>query len=221
MDAALEQNLQATVKKVSHFQQAQGSSYGDFARKQMNESIAEILLKIDEQLKSVQEKAKESSDSVPKLRSDLMKLRPLYDDMRAKKKNTEAAKERAKKAAQATEKAEKKVELLKIKNPSSPDCQKAQDEYDRAIKQKQADATAAEEREALLVTETKEYKKQVFQVILQALAQFASAKQSSSAAMSPFGEEISELAGTIPPYTDQSIEVLEKQVEELRNEPVD
>ena len=111
--------------------------------------------------------------------------------------------------------------MLRLKNPSSPDFTKAQDDYDRAVKQKQADATASEERDALLVTEAKEYKKQLFQTILTALSQFATAQKEASDGMAPIGDKIKELAITIPTYTDPSIEVLQTKVQTLRSEPVE
>ena len=221
MDQSLEASLTAITKRQSHFAIAQGPAYAEFSRKLLNDSISEILLKIDEQLKALQEKVKEGTDVVPKVRSDLMKLRPLNDDIRNKKKNTAAAKDRAEKSSKNAERCEKKVELLRLKNPSSPDFARAQDEYDRAVKQKQNDATAAEEREALFQTEVKEYRKQLFQTVLQALAMYAQAKQASAQSMEPFGDEIAELAKTIPPYTDPTIESLEKQVEDIRNEPAE
>lgn len=221
VDSSLESCLKEIVKKQSHFDQSQGNSYSEFSRKQTNESISDILGHISENLKSLEEEAKKATEALPKIRTDLVKLKTLNDDIRAKRKDANNKKDRAKKSAGAAEKAEKKVEMLRLKNPSSPEFTKAQDEYDRSVKQKQADATASEERDALLVTESKEYKKQLFQTILSALSQYATARKEASDGMAPIGDKIKELAITIPTYTDPSIEVLQTKVQTLRSEPVE
>lgn len=221
VDSSLESCLKEVVKVQSHFDQSQGNSYNEFARKQTNESISDILGHISDNLKSLEEESKKATDALPKIRTDLVKLKTLNDDIKAKRKDTINKKDRAKKSANAAEKAEKKVEILRLKNPSSPDFSKAQDDYDRAVKQKQADATASEERDALLVTELKEYKKQLFQTILSALSQYATARKEASDGMAPIGDKIKELAITIPTYTDPSIEVLQTKVQTLRSEPVE
>lgn len=221
VDSSLESCLKEIVKKQSHFDQAQGNCYNEFARKQTNESISDILGHISDNLKALEEEAKKATETLPKIRTDLVKLRTLNDDIRAKRKDAHSKQDRAKKSASQAEKAEKKVETLRLKNPSSPEFSKAQDEYDRAVKQKQADATASEERDALLVTESKEYKKQLFQTILTALSQFATAQKEAADGMAPIGDKIKELAITIPTYTDPSIEVLQTKVQTLRSEPVE
>ena len=220
MDTALENCLKSTVKKQSHFEIAQGQSYSEFARK-TNESISDILNQINENLTGYFEEEKKGTEALPKLRSDLTKLKTLNDGMKAKIKERDNMKDRAKKSSNAADKAEKKLEQLRLKNPSSPDCARAEDEYNRAVQQRQADQTAYEEREALLVTERKEYKKQLFSCILTSLGEYAAAKKEASEGMYPFGDKIKEIAITIPTYTDPTIEVLQTQVQALRSEPVE
>ncbi|OHS93913.1 hypothetical protein TRFO_39910 [Tritrichomonas foetus] len=221
MDGALEDALRAQVKEKAEFDAAQGQAYSEFSRKQTNESVSEVLFKIDEQLKSVQDAQKASNEALPKVRSELTRLRPLNDEIRNKKKNRDAIKTRSEKSAKAADRAEAKLETLRVKNPSSPDFTRAQDDYDQCLRQKQADITALEEREAVLVTETKEYKKELFKVVIAALGQFVSAKQQSAASLVSIGDQISELGGQIPPYDDPSIEVLQTQLQAYRSEPLE
>ena len=221
MDKALEDIIKSNTKEVSEFNITQGQPFSDFARKQSNEDVAEILFKIDEQLKNLMEQTKQTYSAVPKVRSELNKLRTLNEDIKNKKKNRDAIKARSEKSSKAADRAETKLETLRIRNPSSPEFNKAQDEYDQWIRQKQADITALEEREATLVTEVKEYKKELFRTIVNALITYVGAKEEVCSSSASIGDQISDLGAQIPPYDDPTIETLQTQLQAYRSEPLE
>lgn len=221
MDRSINTMLHDQVKEKSEATAALGKNFSEFSQKQPTESITEVLSHLNDTLKQVQEVKFSGNDSIPTIRNDLSRLRALNDEIRIKRKNVDQIKDRSEKSARVAEKAEARFEYAKKKNQETPEFQKIQDEYDLAIRQKQSDITALEERKALLVTEEKGYKKELFTLILSSLSQFISSKSQAASSLVPLGNQISDLGVQIQPYTDPSIETLQAELQAVRSEPIE
>jgi chromosome segregation ATPase len=220
MDDHLEASLKAGVKRRAAFEAAQGRPFNEFARKQP-EAVQGELFKIDGVLKEAQQSSKIAEDVIPKVRSELNRLRALNDDIKNKRKETEAVRDRSSKSVKNSDRAEAKLEQARVRNPSSPEFTKAQDEFDVALRQKQADLTALEERESQLRNEEREYKKQLFLVVTTAIEVFVNARLTACAGIAPLGAKISEIGKEIPDFVDPMIEVIQTQLQTLRSEPIE
>ena len=155
------------------------------------------------------------------MKADFAKLKDLNERIRSKRKDCEQIKARSEKSIKAAQKAEAKVETLRIKNSSSPEFSKASVDYDVAVRQKQTDITAYEERQQQLNTEEKEYKKELIKTILTNLSQYLTSKIENSASLVSIGERIEELSGQIPPLDDPSIDSLQTELQALASEPLE
>lgn len=217
MDQALEAALKATAKKHKAFVSAQGNCYSEFTRKHQ-ENVQEVLLRVSEAVKKVDEIIKQGDDVLPKVRSDLVQLKPLNDDIKAKRKAAKTLKEKADKSAAKVASCQKKLETLRMKNPSSPDCNRAENEYDLAVRTKESDEATSEQRQEQLLGEEKEYKKQFFLCILSALEEYAQARQSACNEVIASAKEVAQIGESIPFYDDPQIEGLQSQLQALRSE---
>ncbi|KAH0788416.1 hypothetical protein GPJ56_007671 [Histomonas meleagridis] len=221
MDNAIESSFIASGKKHNYFGLAHGKVFTEFARKQPDQQIQDPVFRADEKVRKVEQFSKDASDVIPKMRTELTKLRPLNEDIKSKRKNYQAIRDRANKTTKAEEKANAKLEQLRATKPGTPEMQKAQDEHDMCLKQKQIDVSKADEREALLAKEEKEYKKQLFLTVLDSLEMYSKAKVNACREMIKISNEIESIGKEIRNYDDSRIEMLQTQLQELKNEPVE
>jgi hypothetical protein len=119
MDNHLDSALRASVKKHAAFQEAQGKPFNEFARKQV-EPIQDPLFQLDGTLKQGQDAIKSADSVIVEMRSELGKLRPLNDDIKAKHKDTQATRDCHTKSRRAVERAQQRMEGLRVKAPDSP-----------------------------------------------------------------------------------------------------
>ena len=220
MDDELGKACSHSSKKDKTFESTfSGKSYTEFARKQ-DDSVQEILFRLRDLYVETGTSLKPASESLLKVRSELVKLKPLYDDIKSKRKNAQAVSDHLKKSIKTVEAAEKKLQTVRASKPGTPEFQRAENDLEIAIRQRDADKVADEERQALLVTEEKEYKKQLFLCVLNALEMYVEGKRSSMGAIMPAGQ-LAATAITIPQYHDTSIDALRTRIQELRSEPDD
>lgn len=217
MDQALENALKASAKKHKAFVAAQGNCFSEFTRKHQ-ENVQEVLLRASEGVKKVDETIKQGDDVLPKVRSDFVQLKPLNDDIKAKRKAAKSMKEKAEKSAQKVASCQKKLDTLRMKNPSSPECNRAENEYDLAVRQKENDESTSEQRQEQLLGEEREYKKQFLLCVLSVLEEYATARQSACNEVVSPAKEVAEIGESIPSYDDPQIEGLQSQLQSLRSE---
>lgn len=220
MNAALENSVRSADKKRVKFEAGEGKPFTEFARKQP-EVISDVLFRIDEKMKQSMAAQKQGTDAVPKLQSELMKLRPLNDDIRAKRKDTENLRQRAQKSTKAAEAANTKVSQLASRGTDNPDYLKAASQCEIATRQKETDIQVLEEREKRLVEEEREYKKQFFLTILNALGGYANDKGTSCASLVSIGDQLAVHGSEIPMVEDSGVEVLQTQLQALRSETLE
>lgn len=220
MDSALEDALHDCQKKRASFEQAQGNAFSEFTRKQPD-CIAEALNRLDEKIKIAHESDNAADDALPKLRTELNKLRPLNDDIMTKRKARDSLKDKAEKSQKNVERLQVKMDQLKIRAPGTAECNKAEDEHEIACRTHQIDQQNYEEKEKAIIADEIEYKKQLFMVILNALGEYATAKGQSCASLVSLGDQIADMGQDIPTYDDPGIEILQTQLQGLRSESLD
>jgi hypothetical protein len=219
-DDHLESALRLSVKKRASFEEAQGRSFNEFARKQAD-SVQDRLFKLDGSLKTGEEAIKTADETIPKIRSEFAKLRPLNDDIKLKRKQAQSIQERLQKSQKVCARALEKLDQLRAKAPASPDFAKAQDEYDIALRQKTADQEAADARIAQLDTELKEYRRQFIVIVLNTLEQYAAAKETEGRVLIQTGQQLQIQGEGIQEFEDSTIEVLQGELQQLNSEPVE
>jgi hypothetical protein len=217
MDDHLEYALRASVKKQAAFQEAQGKSFNEFARKQV-ETVQDPLFQLDGTLKQGQDAIKAADSVIVKMRSELGKLRPLNDDIKAKRKDTQATPDRHAKNCRAVERAQQKMELLRTKAPDSPQFMQAQAEFENCTRQRDVDAATLEERGRTAVQEERQYKKQLWDVVLKALELYADAKKAAAGSLTTLGGQMRMQADAIAEFDDPQIETLLGQLQVLQSE---
>lgn len=221
MDDSIGETLQHAQKHFALFGLAHGHCFSEFARKQPDQQVQDPLFRADEKVKQAEQFSKDSMDVLVDVRTELNQLRGLKDDIRAKRKNCAQIQEKAEKTIKAAQRAEAKLEQLRTSKPGSPEMQKAQDEYEVHIQQKQVDTANREERERQLEIEEKEYQKQTFSVILKALGMYATERVKSCEGIIQLCDDICLIGKEIRGYEDSGIEILQTQLQELKNEPED
>jgi hypothetical protein len=220
MDDRLSRANQQSIKKRDNFASSQGRAFVGFVGKQP-EVIQSSLNRINGILKQSQEPTKVGDDIIPKVRSDLCCLRPLNEEIKVKRKATQLLRDRTHKSLKKAEAAQAKLESLKLRNPSSPEFPKVQDEADRAASQEQADRDIQEKRETQLENEEREYKKQLFLSLLRGIEELGRAKAETANQMIPIGEELIEAGNDIPDIEDPHLTDIQNQLQTLRDEPLD
>ena len=221
MDDSIGEALQYAQKHYDYFGLAHGHCFTEFARKQPDQQVQDPLFRADEKVKQAEQYSKDSMDVLVDIRKELNELRGLKDDIKNKRKNCNQVKEKAEKTIKAAQKAEAKLEQLRTSKPGSPEMQKAQDEYEFHRQQKQIDTTKRDEREKQLVEEEKEYQKQTFSTILDVMNMYAKGKIKSCELTLQLCDDISLIGKEIRIYDDSGIEMLQTQLQELKNEPED
>lgn len=221
MDDKLENALHYSQKKFTAFEAAHNKPFTEFARKQPDQEIQEPLFRGNDKMKEVQEQMKACRDVVPKMRSELIALRPLNEDIKNKRKNYQQVKAKAEKADKAASKAEAKLEQLRKTKPSSPEEQKAQTEYDQCVQTKNACDQKLREREELLEKEEKEYKKQLILTIINAMQLYSTARIESCSEIARISSDIKDSGNCVSIYPDHKIEKLKTDIQNLMNEPAD
>lgn len=221
MDRSINVMLNNQTKEKSEAALALGKNFSEFARQQPIEGISDVLLRLNDTMKQIQETKSTGNDNIPTIKTDLTHIWTLNDEIKKKRKNVEQIQYRSERSAKTAEKAESRYEAAQKKNQDTPEFQKIHDEYDLAIRQKQSDLTAFEERKALFTTEEKGYKKELFSLILSSLSQYVSAKSHAASSLVPLGDQLSNLGNQIPSYTDTSIEILETELQAVRSEPIE
>jgi hypothetical protein len=220
MDDRLAKALQHSVKKTEAMTASQGRSFAQFASKQPEE-VQSSLTQANELIKRTQVSVKAGDDLIPKIRSSLNRMRPLNEDIKAKRKATQATRERADKSSKKSASTGAKLEALRTRNPAHPDVTKLQEEHNRALAQFQADQETFDKRAAQFATEQRDYKKELILVVLSALEDFANGKAESISGLVSIGEELAGVGAQVPFFTDTGKEQLQVQLQTLRDEPLE
>jgi hypothetical protein len=216
MDTRLTRVAQESTKKREAFIASQGRPFQSFLERQPEEVHAP-LTRARRLLVQAQETTKVADEVIPRVRNGLNQLRPLSDDIKVKRKLTQAIRDRAAKSAKKAESAEQKLEGV---HPKAPEYPRVKDERDRVVSQKDADVEAVRQREAQLAGEEVDYKKRLFLAVLGALGEFTAAREGAARALVPMGEEIEQVGAEIPFFPDPGLEQLNLQLKALQEEPV-
>jgi hypothetical protein len=220
MDDRLSNLVHESEKKRASFGLCIGRHFVNFVSNEPD-SLQPPLNRISGLLAQTQDPVKEADNAFPRMRSALGGLRPLFEDIKSKRRLTQSVQERAEKSRKRRESLQSKVEVLRAKNPASPEFARTQDEYDRAVSQQDADEDALRQRGDQQAVDDKQYKKDMFLVVLNALELFATTRISGMDALAPFGAQLVTAAQEIPEYEDSSRDVLQTQIQTLRSEPLD
>lgn len=218
-DGHLESVQRCAAKKRVAFEESQGRAFNEFARKQVD-SVQGPLFKLDGALKQGHEAIKAADDAVPKIRAELLKLRPLNDAIRGKRKEAQELRERFEKSQKAAARAQERLDSLRARNPSSPEFARAQDEYDQAVRQKQADQGAADARALRLADDERAYRREFALGALRALEEYAYARASASATLVLAGRQLLQHGDAIREFEDPTIDILQSQLQQLSSEPI-
>jgi hypothetical protein len=92
-----------------------------------------------------------------------------------------------------------------------------QAEFENCTKQRDLDAATLEERERTAVQEERQYKKQLWDIILKALELYAEAK-SAAASLTTLSGQMQMQAEAIGDFDDLQIETLLRQLQVLQSE---
>jgi hypothetical protein len=220
MDDRLTRAVQESTKKREAFIASQGRAFHSFLERQPEE-VHGPLTRAHRLLVQTQETVKGADEVAPKMRNGLNQIRPLNDDIKLKRRLTQGIRERAAKSARRAEAAEQRLEALHARSPGSPDYPRVKDERDRAASQADADAEAAQQRDAQLAAEEVQYKKGLFLAVLGALEEFTAARGGAAAALAPMGEQIEQAGAEVPFFQDPGAEQLSAQLKALEGEPLD
>jgi hypothetical protein len=220
MDDHLEESLNLSIKKRTAFDEAQGRPFNEFARSQP-ESVQHELFRIDGLLKNAQQSYKGADDVIPRVRSELVRLRALFEDTKRKRKETDEIRDRSAKSTGVAQRAGERLEQVRVRNPGSGEFIKAQDAAGAADRQQQTDLSQLQEREAQLLIDEREYKKQMFTVILSAMEILIGPRIVSVDAAASFGDQIADSGRDIPEFFDPQIEVIRSELQTLRSEPLE
>jgi hypothetical protein len=218
-DGHLESAQRLAIKKRQAFEESQGRSFNEFARKQVD-SVQAPLFKLDGALKQSHEAIKASDDALFKIRSEFTKLRPLNESIVAKRKDAQAVQDRFEKSQKAAARAQERLDSIRAKAPTSPDFARAQDDYDQCLRQKQSDQTAAEERALQLGAEERAYKREFALIVLKVLEEYAYAHASASSTLVLAGQQLQQHGESIRDFDDPTIDILQSQLQQLNSEPI-
>lgn len=221
MDDNLENYMHHSQKRFASFESAHNNPFNEFARKQPDQEIQEPLFRGNDKMKEVEEKMKATRDVVPRMRSDLIALKPLHEDIKNKRKNYQQVKAKAEKADKAAAKAEAKLEQLRKTKPGSPEEQKAQTEYDQCVQNRNTCNEKLAEREVQLEAEEKEYKKQLIVTIMNAMCLYSASKAETCAEIAGISDDIVQAGNSVSTYPDYKNEKLRAEYQNLVNEPND
>ena len=218
MDDALDSAVKAAARKHKAFANTQGNSFTEFARKQP-EGVQDSLFRLADVVKQVDTTFTDGDTSITNIRTALAQVRALNEDIRAKRKNATALTQKAEKSSKQVDAAEKKKNTAMVKG--SPDLARAENEYDMAVRQREIDSQAAEERNQQLKIEDREYKKQLIFAVLNALDEYVTTKQTAAASAVSIGNQIEQIGDVIPFYDDSQAEVIQGLIQTLRSEPLE
>jgi hypothetical protein len=107
---------------------------------------------------------------------------------------------------------------IRLKNPSSPEYSRAEEEAERGANQEKVDRDALDKRAAQLVEEEREYKRQLLLVILAGLEELATAKGNAAEEMAPMGEELAAAGAEVPDVGDPRRVDVQTELRVLRDE---
>ena len=207
-------------KYMDNYNRSLGDSYVEFVRKQPLE-INDILFRINDKQKPITQYQKSELGALQYLRNDLEKLRPIYDDMKAKRKFHEKLIDQSEKSQKACEKADQKVGNLRVSCPGSPEFKKAEDAADLARKQMETDKNTLAENEIKMKSENAEYKKRLFIQLLSSIGQYATHRNNVCSQQATIGDELKENGQQVPTYNDSSVDKLKTRLQTLRAEPIE
>ena len=216
----LDTAIKSRKKYMENYNSSIGDSYVEFVRKQPLE-INDILFRINDKQKPIIEYHKNELSAIQSLRNDIEKLRPINDDIRAKKKFHEKLIDQSERSQKASEKADQKAGNLRTSCPGTPDYQKAEDAAELARKQMETDKATLEDSERKMKFENAEYKKRLFLQLLSSISQYASARNNVCAPQADIGEELKENGKQVPNYNDSSVDKLKTRLQTLRAEPIE
>jgi hypothetical protein len=107
---------------------------------------------------------------------------------------------------------------LRVKAPDSPQFMQAQAEFENCTKQRDVDAATLEARQRTAVQEERQYKKQLWDIILKAFELYAEAKSSAAASLTTLGGQMRMQADAFGEFDDPQIETLLGQLQVLQSE---
>jgi hypothetical protein len=220
MDDRLSHLVHESEKKRASFGLCIGRHFAPFVAKEPD-PLQMSLNGIAGILNQTQSPVKDADEAFPKLRSALGGLRPLFEDIKRKRSVTQSLRDRAEKSRKRRDSLQSKVEILRARNPASPEVARAQAEYDGAVSQQEADDDTFLQRSEQQVADDKQYKKDLFLVVLNALELYATTMISGMEAFEPFGAQLVSAAQEIPEYEDSSRDLLRTQIQTLRSEPLE
>lgn len=201
-------------------QKSQMNCFAEFARKQP-EAINDLLFKINDQIKQIDSFNKDSYESLIKLKAELEKMRPINDEIKAKRANHKKAQDVSAKSISNAEKSEARLNAAKAKTTPEPEIKKLEDNLDACIRQKQTDLATLEESSKQIEIDNKEYKKKLFQSYAESIIGFCSQRGSSCSSKVSYGEKIEGFGNQLPFYEDSSIDSLQARLQQLRSEPIE
>lgn len=219
-DVALSDAIRDAQKKISIFNQAQGSPFSEFARKQPD-TLVDVLNRLDEKIKLVFKTDNTTNEAIPTLKIELSKLRPLNDDISGKRKLRDNLKEKMDKSIKNAERLQSKLEQLRIKTPQSPEIGKVQAEYAVACRTRENAIASYNEKAEAIKTEDVEYKKQLFKTILNGFGLYSVARGQGCLPSVQIGKSIADLGRAILPYTDPGIGALKTEIQVLKTQGVE
>jgi hypothetical protein len=192
-----------------------GKPFSAFVGKQP-ELVQICLTKVSGILAQTLEPIKTADDYIGKVRGQLNGLKLLNEDIRSKRKETQAMRDRAQKSRKKADGAQAKLGQSRAQNPPSAEIPRLEEEYQKTVSQKQSDQDALEKREDQFKTEVREYKKQLFLSVLTALDEFASAKVTSAEGLSSIGPQLQQAGGEFPDFEDAGLDAIQQQLEALQ-----
>ena len=154
------------------------------------------------------------------IRKNAQQIGPMSQTYRERKKREIQLKTNLEKASQAQKEAEKKYRLTARKSPGSSDERKRKAELDACNTKKTAAQTELDVFEDTFVSEEKEYKKKVFQILLQSIGAWASAKKATLDKSIQACEKIDAASEKIADYVDPDVAKIRSEIEAVRAEPI-
>jgi hypothetical protein len=218
IDDRLGRSIQEGTKRRSAFTGLQGKAFASFVGRQPD-AIQSTLIRIGNVLNLTQDPVRLGEDGLPKMRTEIAPIRPLNEEIKMKRKLTQGLRDRVPKTTKKCEALDAKLEAMRIRAPGSPDVARLRDELECALSQKRGDTETLARREAQLVIEERDYRKQIFLNLITAFEHFAEGRGRCGASLQTIGAQLVQAANEFPFFDDPQAEALRAELETLRNEP--
>jgi hypothetical protein len=218
MDDRLQLSIDEGAERRIAFTGLQGKAFASFVGRQPG-ALQSSLIRIGNVLNQIEEPTRLGDDILPKMRTEIAPMRAFNDEIKMKRKLTQALRDRVPKTTAKCEALEAKLEAMRIRTPGSPDIARLAEELECAMSQKRGDIDTLDKREAQLATEERDYRKQIFLSVMTALEQFAEGRGRCAAALHKIGAQLVQVANELPFFDDPQADSLRAELETLRNEP--